>query len=53
MTVPDVFYPVRLGPIELRNRTVKAATFEGMTPGALVSDQLVDFHRSFAAGGSA
>lgn len=51
MTVPDVFSPVRLGPIELRNRVVKAATFEGMTPGALVSDRLVDFHRSFAAGG--
>lgn len=53
MTVPapDVFGPARLGPIELRNRVIKAATFEGMTPGALVSDRLVEFHCSFAAGG--
>ncbi|TWV18924.1 NADH:flavin oxidoreductase, partial [Streptomyces albidoflavus] len=32
---------------------MKAATFEGMTPGALVSDELIDFHRRHAAGGVA
>jgi len=42
--------PTRLGPLTLRNRVVKAATFEGMTPDALASDRLVAFHRSFAAG---
>lgn len=48
-----VFEPYRLGPLELRNRIVKAATFEGMTPDNLPTDQLVDFHRTFAAGGVA
>jgi 2,4-dienoyl-CoA reductase-like NADH-dependent reductase (Old Yellow Enzyme family) len=49
--VPDVFSPAQLGPITLRNRTVKAATFEARTPGALVSDDLIAFHRAMAAGG--
>lgn len=49
--VPDVFSPAKLGPITLRNRTIKAATFEARTPGALVSDDLIDFHRTMAAGG--
>lgn len=48
---PDPFAPARLGPIELRNRIIKAATFEGMTGGQAVSDRLVEFHRSMAAGG--
>jgi 2,4-dienoyl-CoA reductase-like NADH-dependent reductase (Old Yellow Enzyme family) len=45
------FAPARLGPVQLRNRIVKAATFEGMTPQGLVSDALVDFHRAPARGG--
>ncbi|HPY24921.1 MAG TPA: NADH:flavin oxidoreductase [Mycobacterium sp.] len=49
--VPDVFSPAKLGPIPLRNRTIKAATFEARTPGALVSDDLIAFHRATAAGG--
>ena len=48
---PDVFSPVTVGPLTLRNRVVKAATFEGRTPGALVSQQLVDFHALLARGG--
>ena len=51
MSAPDVFSPLSLGPVRLRNRVVKAATFEGMTPGALVSPQLVDFHVALARGG--
>jgi 2,4-dienoyl-CoA reductase-like NADH-dependent reductase (Old Yellow Enzyme family) len=47
----SLFAPARLGPVQLRNRVVKAATFEGMSPRGLVSDALVDFHRAFAAGG--
>ena len=35
-TPPDVFGPACLGPVELRNRVIKAATFEGMTPHGLV-----------------
>ena len=48
---PDVFSPVKLGPIMLRNRIIKAATFEGRTPGALVTDDLIAFHQAIAAGG--
>lgn len=47
------FEPARLGPLTLRNRIVKAATFEGMAPAGEVSDRLVAFHRRVAAGGAA
>lgn len=50
-SVPDLFAPAPLGPIRLRNRTIKAATFEGMTPKGLVTDDLIAFHRRAAAGG--
>ncbi|WP_028653036.1 NADH:flavin oxidoreductase [Nocardioides halotolerans] len=48
---PDVFAPARLGPVELRNRTVKAATFEGRTPDGQVTDALIDYHLAVAQGG--
>ncbi|SEK50166.1 NADH:flavin oxidoreductase [Streptacidiphilus jiangxiensis] len=51
MSVPYVFEPTRLGPVALRNRIIKAATFEGRTRDALVSDELIEFHRRHAAGG--
>ncbi len=47
----DPFAPTKLGPIELRNRIIKAATFEGRTPKRLVTHELIDFHRRVAAGG--
>jgi 2,4-dienoyl-CoA reductase-like NADH-dependent reductase (Old Yellow Enzyme family) len=50
---PAVFAPATLGPLTLRNRIVKAATFEGATPGGTVTDDLVAFHRAMAAGGAA
>src|SRR3546814_20023721 len=40
-----------LGPVTLRNRIIKSATFEGKTPDALVTDELIEFHRRPAAGG--
>lgn len=48
---PDAFAPARLGPIELRNRIIKTATFEGMTGDQSVSDRLIEFHRASARGG--
>ncbi|KWX66352.1 NADH:flavin oxidoreductase [Mycobacterium sp. NAZ190054] len=48
---PDPFAPVRLGPVRLRNRIVKAATSEGRSPDGLVTDDLIAFHRRFAEGG--
>ncbi|MFH5229468.1 NADH:flavin oxidoreductase [Antrihabitans spumae] len=47
----DVFAAATLGPITLRNRVIKAATFEGQTPNALVTDELIEYHRRPAAGG--
>jgi 2,4-dienoyl-CoA reductase-like NADH-dependent reductase (Old Yellow Enzyme family) len=47
------FAPARLGPLSLRNRIVKAATFEGMCPGGTPSEALVALHRRIAQGGAA
>jgi 2,4-dienoyl-CoA reductase-like NADH-dependent reductase (Old Yellow Enzyme family) len=50
-TAPDPLSPGRLGPITLRNRVIKAATYEGMSRKGLVTDDLVDFHVRVARGG--
>ena len=50
-TSPDVFSPAKLGPVTLRNRIIKAATFEAATPHAVVTDDLINYHRRPAAGG--
>ena len=52
-TAPSPFEPYRLGPIELRNRIIKAATFEGVMPKGAVSQELIDFHVAVARGGAA
>jgi len=49
----DPFSPMALGPIGLRNRFIKSATFEGPARDNLVGDRLIEFHRRTAAGGAA
>ena len=44
----SIFDPVTIGPLALRNGFVKSATYEGMTPGGVVSDALVEHHASMA-----
>ena len=51
MSPARLFEPVRLGPVELRNRTVRAAAFEGMCPRNSPSSELLAYHRAVAAGG--
>src|SRR4051795_615004 len=51
MVTPSAFGPGVLGPLTLRNRIVKAATFEGSTPRGEVTPRLVAFHRELARGG--
>jgi len=50
---PSPFEPARLGPIELRNRVIKAATFEGAMPRGAVTQDLIDFHVAVSRGGAA
>ncbi len=46
-----LFTPGTIGPLTLRNRSIRAAAFEGMCPGNSPSRMLLDYHRSVAAGG--
>ena len=47
----DPLAAARLGPVRLRNRIIKAATFEGATPDALVTDRLIEYHAAVGRGG--
>ncbi|WP_109509380.1 NADH:flavin oxidoreductase [Nocardioides speluncae] len=51
MTSRDVLAPAKLGPLTLRNRVIKAATYEGLSHRARVTQDLIDFHVGYAAGG--
>jgi 2,4-dienoyl-CoA reductase-like NADH-dependent reductase (Old Yellow Enzyme family) len=46
-----VFEQSMLGPVRLRNRTIRSAAFEGMCPGGVPSEALVRYHRDVARGG--
>lgn len=46
-----LFTPAAIGPLTLRNRTIRSAAFESMCPGNAPSEQLLEYHRSVAAGG--
>lgn len=47
----SLFTPAAIGPLTLRNRTIRSAAFESMCPGNTPSEQLLEYHRSVAAGG--
>ncbi len=46
-----LFTPAKIGPVELRNRTIRSAAFEGMATDNNPSDMLRDYHVSVARGG--
>lgn len=46
-----LFTPGRIGPVELRNRTIRSAAFEGMGKNNNPTPQLRDYHWSVAEGG--
>ena len=46
-----LFTPCKIGPLTLRNRTIRAAAFEGMCAGNSPTDRLYDYHRRVARGG--
>ena len=47
----ELFTPYKIGPIELRNRTIRSAAFEAMCPGQRPSKELFDYHTAVARGG--
>lgn len=47
----SLFTPYKIGPIELRNRTIRSAAFEGMGKGNGPTQMLHDYHVSVAKGG--
>lgn len=51
MIYSKLFTPASIGPLTLRNRTIRSAAFESMCPGNAPSAQLKDYHHSVAAGG--
>lgn len=51
MKTSKLFTEASIGPITLRNRTIRSAAFESMCHGNAPSQQLLDYHRSVAAGG--
>ena len=46
-----IFTPAKIGPIELRNRTIRSAAFENMCFNNNPSPMLFDYHTSVARGG--
>ncbi len=46
-----LFEEAHIGPLTLRNRSIRSAAFESMCPGHVPSQQLYDYHTSVARGG--
>jgi 2,4-dienoyl-CoA reductase-like NADH-dependent reductase (Old Yellow Enzyme family) len=51
--IDKAFSPASLGKLEMNNRIIKAATYEGKTPDGIPGDLLLDFHREVVEGGTA
>ena len=51
MKMSEIFTPYKLGPIELRNRTIRSAAFEGMGRNNGPTEELFNYHRAVAKGG--
>ena len=47
----NLFTPASIGPVTLRNRTIRSAAFEGMGKDNNPTEQLKDYHISVARGG--
>ncbi len=47
------FSPATLGKLPLKNRILKAATYEGKTPDGVPGDLLLNFHKEIVEGGTA
>ena len=47
----ELFTPYKIGPVELRNRTIRSAAFEGMCEHNSPSQELFDYHTTVARGG--
>ena len=47
------FTPIKIGPLTLNNRFIKAATNEGMCKNGIISKGLSKFHEEVAKGGAA
>lgn len=46
-----VFTPGKIGPLEIKNRAIRASAYEGMADGHTPTQKLIDYHTSVAKGG--
>lgn len=46
-----LFTAGKIGPLEIKNRTIRASAYEGMADGHTPTKQLIDYHTSVARGG--
>ena len=51
--IDKAFSPATLGSMPLKNRIIKAATYEGKTPNGIPGDDLLNFHKAIVSGGTA
>ena len=51
MSESKIFTPCKIGPITLRNRTIRSAAFENMAHGNRPTKELFDYHTAVARGG--